>query len=140
MPTLRLDHYNVWTRKLRDTIDFYVDHLGLRVGERPQFAAPGAWLYDVSDKPVVHLIDVEHATPEQLATAGSRDVATLGGSGSIDHIAFEATEFDVILHRFCKAGLDYKEVQFPSLNLIQIFIDDPNGVTIELLFRGMFNS
>ena len=136
MPTLKLDHYNVWTRKLAETVAFYVDYLGLRVGDRPDFGVPGAWLYDATDTPVVHLIDVGNSTPEQILIAGDRDVTTLGGSGSIDHISFAATDFDVLSERLRAARLKYKEVKFPSLNLKQLFVEDPNGVMIELLFRG----
>jgi catechol 2,3-dioxygenase-like lactoylglutathione lyase family enzyme len=40
-----LDHYNVSTRKLKETVQFYEDVLGFVNGPRPQFNFPGAWLY-----------------------------------------------------------------------------------------------
>ena len=40
-----LDHYNVSTRKLPETIQFYEDVLGFKNGPRPPFNFPGAWLY-----------------------------------------------------------------------------------------------
>jgi catechol 2,3-dioxygenase-like lactoylglutathione lyase family enzyme len=40
-----LDHYNVSTRKLKETVQFYVEILGFVDGPRPQFDFPGAWLY-----------------------------------------------------------------------------------------------
>jgi catechol 2,3-dioxygenase-like lactoylglutathione lyase family enzyme len=40
-----LDHYNVSTRKLKETVQFYEDVLGFVNGARPQFSFPGAWLY-----------------------------------------------------------------------------------------------
>ena len=40
-----LDHYNVSTRKLGETIQFYEDVLGFKNGPRPPFNFPGAWLY-----------------------------------------------------------------------------------------------
>ena len=40
-----LDHYNVSTRKLNETVQFYEDVLGFMNGPRPPFNFPGAWLY-----------------------------------------------------------------------------------------------
>ena len=40
-----LDHYNLSTRKLKETVQFYEDVLGFVNGPRPQFNFPGAWLY-----------------------------------------------------------------------------------------------
>ena len=40
-----LDHFNIRTRKLADTVRFYEDVLGLEKGDRPNFAFPGAWMY-----------------------------------------------------------------------------------------------
>ena len=41
----KLDHYNVSTRKLKETVQFYETVLGLNNGARPPFNFPGAWLY-----------------------------------------------------------------------------------------------
>ena len=54
-----LDHYNVSTRKLKETVQFYEDVLGFKNGPRPQFDFPGAWLYSGS-QPVLHLNDIAH--------------------------------------------------------------------------------
>ena len=40
-----LDHFNIRTRKLDETVRFYEDILGLEKGARPNFAFPGAWMY-----------------------------------------------------------------------------------------------
>ena len=40
-----LDHYNVSTRKLKETVQFYENVLGFVNRARPQFSFPGAWLY-----------------------------------------------------------------------------------------------
>jgi len=40
-----LDHYNVSTRKLDETVNFYENVLGFTNGPRPPFNFPGAWLY-----------------------------------------------------------------------------------------------
>ena len=52
-----LDHYNVSTRKLNDTVRFYEDILGFMNGPRPPFDFPGAWLYSAGHA-VLHLNDI----------------------------------------------------------------------------------
>ena len=37
-----LDHFNIRTRNLADTVRFYEDILGLEKGARPNFAFPGS--------------------------------------------------------------------------------------------------
>src|SRR3954462_11423204 len=76
-----LDHFNIRTRKLADTVRFYEDILGLEKGARPNFAFPGAWLYS-EGKPVVHLVDIS-ATDEQQKPA----------SGVFHHVAFASRGF-----------------------------------------------
>ena len=57
-----LDHFNIRTRKLADTVRFYEEVLELKKGDRPNFSFPGAWMYS-EGKPVVHLVDIS-ATAE----------------------------------------------------------------------------
>ena len=59
MAVQSLDHFTINTADLGRSIRFYEEVVGLRNGERPPFAFPGAWLY-CGEKPVVHLIGGEH--------------------------------------------------------------------------------
>ena len=61
-----LDHFNIRTRKLADTVRFYEDVLGLEKGDRPNFAFPGAWMYS-EGKAVVHLVDISPTEEPQKA-------------------------------------------------------------------------
>src|ERR1017187_5652460 len=70
-----LDHYNVSTRKLSETVQFYEDVLGFLNGPRPPFNFPGAWLYSAGH-PVLHLNDISQT-----------DVQQRPDSGVIDHVA-----------------------------------------------------
>jgi catechol 2,3-dioxygenase-like lactoylglutathione lyase family enzyme len=63
-----LDHFNIRTRNLSDTVRFYEDILGLEKGARPNFAFPGAWMYS-EGKAVVHLVDISK-TDDLAATSG----------------------------------------------------------------------
>ena len=136
MPARKLEHFNIWTTQCEETIRFYVEILGLTVGPRPAVGIPGAWLYDSTKTPVVHLVDVEKSSAEELAAAGGRDIDSLNGSGSIDHIAFEAADFEELSAKLTAAGLKFRIAGIPAISLRQIFVADPNGIVIELNFRS----
>ena len=72
-----LDHYNVSTRKLDETLHFYENVLGFTNGQRPPFNFPGAWLYS-SGHPVLHLNDISQTGKQQRSDLGV-----------IDHVAFQ---------------------------------------------------
>jgi len=59
-----LDHYNVSTRILKETVQFYENVLGFTNGARPPFTFPGAWLYS-DGRPVLHLNDISHTDRQQ---------------------------------------------------------------------------
>ncbi len=114
----RLDHYTIRTSRLEATRRFYVDVIGLRDGPRPPFAFPGAWLYS-GEMPVVHVIGAE---------------ASGSGTGTIDHVAFRSTHLQQLRDRLREAALRFEERTVPMLGVHQVFIEDPNGLTIELNF------
>ncbi len=58
-------------------------------------------------------------------------------AGVVDHIAFLATEPEKFNTRFEKMGLANRKRNFPESKLYQMFVKDPNGLTIELNFHGI---
>ena len=132
-----LDHCSIRTAKLRETRDFFVDILRLEDGERPDFPFPGAWLYTDSTA-VIHLIGVDPDDPSGLQRYVGGEISTeaLQGSGAFDHIAFRANDPSVLTERLKQADYEYRERQVPNMNLFQIFVEDPNGITIELNYWG----
>ena len=116
---------------------FFVDILGLEDGKRPDFPFPGAWLYTDSTA-VIHLIGVDPDDPSGLQryVGGEISSEALQGSGAFDHIAFRANDPSVLIERLKKTDYAYRERQVPNMNLFQIFVEDPNGITIELNYRG----
>jgi catechol 2,3-dioxygenase-like lactoylglutathione lyase family enzyme len=117
-----LDHINIRTADLARTTTFFLDVLGLTKGWRPNFPFPGAWLY-AGEKDVVHLVEV--AEPP----------AASGGS-SLDHFAFDISDYDEALSRVKATGLKFYEVKGPGTSVRQIFVTDANGVLIELNWKG----
>lgn len=140
----QLDHYNIRTFKIDETVRFYVEVLGLRDGP---FMAPrsvGAWLYDKTDRPIVHLIAIDPDEPgpavarirERLEGLGAPvDESTWHGGGAVDHVAFECEDFDGQIAVLEERGIPFRESFVPQIALRQIFVNDPNGVTLELNFR-----
>jgi catechol 2,3-dioxygenase-like lactoylglutathione lyase family enzyme len=117
-----LDHVNIHTADLAGTVDFYVDVIGLEEGKRPTtLARPGAWLY-CNGRPLIHLNEIEQGHPP--------------GTGAIDHVAFETENYDEVAAKLTKRGLPFEAKELPDVKVRQIFVRDPNGVKLELNFRG----
>jgi catechol 2,3-dioxygenase-like lactoylglutathione lyase family enzyme len=115
-----LDHYNLRTRKLAETIQFYQDILGIENGARPDFDFPGAWLYS-EGRPVVHLVDIAPTDEPQKPD-----------SGVVHHIAFVSRGFNAMKQKLKNKGVWFDTREVPGGGQWQIFVRDPNGVMIEL--------
>ncbi len=128
-----LDHCSIRTVKLDATRDFYTDILCMEDGDRPDFPFPGAWLY-VDGVAVLHLVGVDPDDPSGLEKylGGATDAASLNGSGAFDHIAFRAIDSEVLIARLKDKGYPFRERQVPGMDLFQLFVEDPNGITVEL--------
>lgn len=134
MGLTRLDHYSIRTDDLDATRDFYVDALGLVDGARPPFPFPGYWLY-CGDRPVVHLIGLDPEGEQGLADYMGEDrKQALKGGGAVDHVAFNADDLDGMRRRLEELGIAYRERAVPDMELQQVFVQDPNGFTIEINF------
>ena len=89
---------------------------------RPDFPFDGHWLY-VGERPLVHLM----ARP----TAGAGcDAAALS------HVAFAIEDADAMAARLTALGVPFREIATPGTPIRQLFVNDPNGVTIELNHLG----
>jgi catechol 2,3-dioxygenase-like lactoylglutathione lyase family enzyme len=115
-----LDHYNVSTRKLKETVQFYEDVLGFVNGPRPPFNFPGAWLYSAGH-PVLHINDISATDRQQRPD-----------SGVIDHVAFGSRGFEEMKQRLAQKGVEFRVNVVPNSTRRQIFLTDPNNVLIEL--------
>lgn len=137
--SIALNHFSIRSLDLPACERFYCGLLGLQVGPRPPFPFPGLWLYQgdtsVWSNAAVHIIGIDHNDPEGLKRyLGDRDASSLQGTGSVDHLAFFATGLAETLERLRVHGVPVRERTVPLLGLHQVFLDDPNGVVIELNF------
>jgi len=115
-----LDHYNLSTKKLKETVEFYESVLGFENGPRPPFNFPGAWLYS-SGHPVLHINDISGTDKEQRPD-----------SGVIDHVAFGSRGFEAMKQHLAAKGIQHRVLQVPNSTRCQIFLRDPNNVELEL--------
>ena len=134
MPVTSLNHYLIVSKDLERSRKFYEQVLGLELADRPDFGFPGYWL-KTGDNICVHLASQD---PNQI-----RDQFLLkkhpkgtNGSGSVDHIAFLAQDPDAVGARIRKNKVELHVRSFPDAKLFQIFLKDPDNVTIELNFLG----
>jgi len=135
MPVTELNHYLIRANDLERTKDFYCEVLGFEVMPRPDFPFPGYWL-GVNGKIQVHM--AQAGIPNsQLYFLGSPKNAATTNSGVIDHIAFLATDPDQFVGRLRKLGVPVHPRNFPESQLYQLFLKDPDGLTIELNFFGI---
>ena len=143
---IKLEHYNLMTKKLRETVDFYSRVLGLYEGFYPIELGPGAWLYDSTDTPVVHMQEITPASFEKRQQSTSKRIPDgaaaklefdpLYGAGTIDHIAFACEDFEGFTARLQEMSIPFAQTGIASAAVRQLFLRDPNGIVVELNFRS----
>jgi catechol 2,3-dioxygenase-like lactoylglutathione lyase family enzyme len=135
MPLTELNHYFVRANDLKKTRDFYVEVLGFEEMPRPDFPFPGHWL-GINGKIQVHMGPAGIENQEQYYLGTPKGAAT-DHAGVVDHIAFLASNPQEFIDRFQRLGMDFRPRSLPESELYQLFIKDPNGLTIELNFFGI---
>jgi catechol 2,3-dioxygenase-like lactoylglutathione lyase family enzyme len=127
-----IEHFLVLSDDMDGTRDFYERVLGLVDGERPPLPFPGYWLY-LGDVPAVHVAD-RAAYEAHVENAGTGVSTAAGSTGAVDHIAFSASGYDELRARLAEHGVAAAENEIPGV-MRQLFIQDPNGVRLELNVR-----
>lgn len=112
-----LDHVTLRSADLPRTLAFY-RQLGLRQGPRPPFGLPGLWLY-AGERVLLHVLE-------------GRPV---NDGGPFDHVAFEARGRARLASALTTAGIAFDLHALPDGSALQMFLCDPDGARIELVFR-----
>jgi catechol 2,3-dioxygenase-like lactoylglutathione lyase family enzyme len=123
-----LEHALVLTDDLGATVGFYRDVLGLEDAERPPLAFPGHWL-------ALDGVVCLHVADRAAYEAHLEDVGLRRADGPVDHLAFAAGDRDALAARLAAAGLRVVSNDVAAAGIHQLFVDDPNGVRIELNVR-----
>jgi catechol 2,3-dioxygenase-like lactoylglutathione lyase family enzyme len=132
----KLGHYSIRTTDLEASRQFYTKVLGFKEGFRPPFKFPGIWLYmggDEAEYGTVHIIGINLNDQQGLIDyLGDKSLDSLKGTGTVDHVAFLASELGDMRARLQSMRVPFTERTVPALGLHQVFITDPSDVTIEL--------
>jgi catechol 2,3-dioxygenase-like lactoylglutathione lyase family enzyme len=114
------------------TRDFYRDVLGFDEGPRPDLGFLGHWLY-LKGVACIHIADWSTYTAHsnRLGIPVTRPAP---GTGPLDHVAFNGDDYEETLGRLRRNQLNYHPHDSPGIGLRQIFIEDPNGLKLELNF------
>jgi catechol 2,3-dioxygenase-like lactoylglutathione lyase family enzyme len=130
MPLGRLQHYTIESQDLERTKNFYVEVLGLEIGDRPPLDFPGYWLYS-GGSATVHLMGTRKPR-EGIVVRGTEK--KYEDTGRFDHIAFAATEVESVRRRLQSKNVNFRESIVPRTGDTQFFLYDPDGVGVELNF------
>jgi catechol 2,3-dioxygenase-like lactoylglutathione lyase family enzyme len=124
-----LNHINIITGDMAATVGFYDALLGMTAHPIP--AAPagfdGRWIADAAGNPIIH---VQAFNPERHGELKT------GLGGALDHVALTCEGFEATKARCDELGIAYRVNDRQFGNLRQVFVSDPNGVSLELNFPG----
>ncbi len=122
---LKLGHVNIRATVLEETVAWYERTLGLRRGQadtNPDITQ-NLWLFDAAGNACVHV--------NQLVAGDVR-----AAQGHVDHFAFDGNDRAAMEAHLVAIGEHYQTVIYPDVHMVQLNLRDPNGVKVELTFRG----
>jgi len=119
-----LDHFNIRAPKeqLSQVKKFYIDVMGFKEGFRPELSGAGQWLYAGSNA-IIHLSEDENRTARKE-------------QNYLDHIAMRCVGVNEFAKKLNEFSIKYRLATIPEIDLTQLFLKDPAGITIELNFAG----
>ncbi|MEY4643229.1 MAG: hypothetical protein RLZZ596_60 [Pseudomonadota bacterium] len=138
MPLTSINHFLIRSNDLEKSRSFYQDVLGMAQVPRPDFPFPGYWL-GVAGAAQVHLAPgaIENAP---LYFIGTPEGAATDNSGVIDHVAFLAEDPLAFVEHLKGLGVSYRPRYLSDSRLFQLFVKDPDGITVELNFFNVDDS
>jgi catechol 2,3-dioxygenase-like lactoylglutathione lyase family enzyme len=130
MPLTKMEHFLVLTDDIEKTRTFYCEALGFYTGPRPPLEFAGYWLY-IGDIPTIHIGEWKSYTAHSN-DLGIPVTTPAPGTGPVDHIAFNGVDYEEIRERLGSHGVAFSLNVVPANGLRQLFLEDPNGVKIEI--------
>ena len=124
-----VNHINIVAADLDRTVEFYESVLGMKAKPFP-FVMPGfngRWICDSQDQPIIHVQGYNaerHGEPKN------------GQVGSIDHVSLTCVGFADTQQRCTQLGIEFRVNDRQFGDLRQVFITDPDNVSLELNFAG----
>jgi catechol 2,3-dioxygenase-like lactoylglutathione lyase family enzyme len=134
MAIRNIDHVNIRTRSVAETVRFYVDCLGMKATPTPvsEDMNESAWLCDEGVRAAIHV----GSAAIRYAADETAPAETAEGSGKLHHVAFECSDYAAMVARLEARKQRFDVGGIPEIKLRQLFVRDPNGILIELNFLG----
>jgi len=117
-------HVNIDVRDVDASVAFYEKVLGLKDGPVPKSSRPLRWVY-AGDVPIVH-----------ISQSGADKGDGPKDAEIFQHVAFRIKNFDDAKARIEELGIEHRLNEIEKFKVRQIFFDDPDGVSIELIETG----
>ena len=124
-----LHHVNIETSKFEETRAFYEDLLGLTVGRRATFPTRGYWMY-LRNEPILHLLEI----PEGQAGVGEAPHREKNRVNRVDHFGVMVSGLEETIKFLDRRGYKYARAGVRDDRMLRLFVEDPNGVIVELSF------
>lgn len=126
-----LDHVNIQSTNLKESVRFYKDVLHLQPKDPPPPLDPKRiqWMHDNAGRAIVHL-----SSPGSLL--GEAVGAIARDTGAVHHIALDCSGHESMVERLTSLGMEFRLNHVVAIDLKQIFVRDPNGVLLELNYRS----
>jgi catechol 2,3-dioxygenase-like lactoylglutathione lyase family enzyme len=124
-----VNHINLVTGDLDATIAFYEGLLEMKAQQIPVAPAgfSGRWICDAQGNAIIH---VQGYNPERHGELKT------GLNGALDHVALTCVGFDATKARCEELGIEYRVNDRQFGDLRQVFVTDPNGISLELNYPG----
>lgn len=134
MAVAAIDHIHVRTKDVAATIAFFHDVLDMtpKIPPGADSMEHGCWLYDTAGRPLIHVGPADGEYPSDKLYP----FKPMRGSGSVHHIAFACEDLPAMTQRLDKAGLQFSVNEIPQISLTQVFVEEANGILLELNFRS----
>ena len=128
-----LDHINIRTGDVAGTVAFFEEILDMKATPPPgqDTIDMAAWILDDAGRAVIHVAPVSAPYPSDQ----DFPFRETDHSGPIHHVALRCQDADAVRERLNRAGLGFRENRVDAINLSQIFVQERNGILLELNFQ-----
>mgnify|MGYP003320548442 FL=1 len=119
-----INHYNLRTddQTMHTLKEFYINIVGLTLGQRPSFKSKGFWL-NAQGKDVLHLSSTKNNEKKEHHV-----------NATFDHLAFSASNLKYYEEILNENNIPFTFREVPEIGTKQLFFKDPVGNGIELIF------
>jgi glyoxylase I family protein len=119
-----INHYNLRAddQTMHTLKEFYVNVVGLTLGQRPPFKSKGFWL-NAEGKDVLHLSSTKNNEKREHHV-----------NSTFDHLAFSASNLKYYEEILNENNIPFTFREVPEIGTKQLFFKDPVGNGIELIF------